>query len=1146
MSNIYDDNDYLYEDEDDDLFADDSIDESSELYDDDAGFETEFVTQIEDSAKPDDDDLFEDDDDLFAETTEVEYTFFDENIEEDEFLEEDEDLFSDEESSFEVASFEVASDMVEEDDEDLFGDDESTFSGIAPVQSMEIAVEDDDDLFEDVPVGSSAKPVQSSYEEEDEDLFEDSTSKVVTTTEPPLLLSKEEFFKKVKEKKSFVEETYTGEVDIDKIRAIYNAHQINPNYSYSLDILIAYMNRFVESITVDIESEKGRISSNTDLNSVKQVMLNLDGKNLFIDNQNHVSNLVGAFMKKINDDPNYTVDEFLSANPKELGLTLPVSVLSDYIVDARAVLSIKTQLEQFKTAADYSIKGALEKRSFTRDSLISLMQTSFSEYDLTYRFALAMSKYVGKLKKEYAQGDYAFEYPTEMEFLDAKLQEGVEFEGKMIELTYPRTYSTVDNTFQCGACRSEEKFKMNVPFVSSVYLQNEGLYLPGVNRCPNCGAINFAYSSTYRDVEVAYKYLSDLTEFLGKQVNKSKINYLKHVHTDQSGQVTLASAKPDYLNEDTVSDNGELLSAIERYKTRVKRFSKSAHIKTVNGHKANSAKPDYHGSYTSEASLGKFLAKFYDKDSAIRNRAVSTIIYHLADNRSFGYGYYLRYSNYVRYESVINSAAILDHLKDCSEGLFQERMQMLFNAFNLYYPDGYEFTKEDVLKVRHAYSDFRNEFEYFKDLRAHYLREIENNLNDLGNLEILQISISEDVFLDFMCCDDVRDMIYKWADRMVIYSTIEEFMNLTLSSKTNYGNKFISKAYFPDEFVEESKKFFTSFGMTKKEIVSESIYPSQDIINLLTEALDLKNLYSKDRFEFYYRLNTLIDSVRNNVGIKYNDSMKTVFNNRLFSSVKKNRLDQRLDALMTHYGSSGRYYYYLEDQFSKEEIDATIKPYHRIQFSSYISKRRMNESLEEYISRITDKEYEPQKDDLIKLKDDLVDDVRYLYVGLDALTITAYSCYNFQQIKEHNVYFAGKLIIDTLLSNYTQSQIFDMLGYSKETVNGLLNTFIEEDIFDVDFEDYRKVYKFTSLLFSDPKVFNEMRGSYRERRGSLFNMSTIVGENLSDNELATRFADELNQNTSLGRASEYRDIYDAQLEYVSPEVRDEVFEYLHI
>ena len=73
-----------------------------------------------------------------------------------------------------------------------------------------------------------------------------------------------------------------------------------------------------------------------------------------------------------------------------------------------------------------------------------------------------------------------------------------------------------------------------------------------------------------------------------------------------------------------------------------------------------------------------------------------------------------------------------------------------------------------------------------------------------------------------------------------------------------------------------------------------------------------------------------------------------------------------------------------------------------------------------------------------------------------------------------------------------------------------------------------------------------MRGSYRERRGSLFNMSTIVGENLSDNELATRFADELNQNTSLGRASEYRDIYDAQLEYVSPEVRDEVFEYLHI
>ena len=1146
MSNIYDDNDYLYEDEDDDLFADDSIDESSELYDDDAGFETEFVTQIEDSAKPDDDDLFEDDDDLFAETTEVEYTFFDENIEEDEFLEEDEDLFSDEESSFEVASFEVASDMVEEDDEDLFGDDESTFSGIAPVQSMEIAVEDDDDLFEDVPVGSSAKPVQSSYEEEDEDLFEDSTSKVVTTTEPPLLLSKEEFFKKVKEKKSFVEETYTGEVDIDKIRAIYNAHQINPNYSYSLDILIAYMNRFVESITVDIESEKGRISSNTDLNSVKQVMLNLDGKNLFIDNQNHVSNLVGAFMKKINDDPNYTVDEFLSANPKELGLTLPVSVLSDYIVDARAVLSIKTQLEQFKTAADYSIKGALEKRSFTRDSLISLMQTSFSEYDLTYRFALAMSKYVGKLKKEYAQGDYAFEYPTEMEFLDAKLQEGVEFEGKMIELTYPRTYSTVDNTFQCGACRSEEKFKMNVPFVSSVYLQNEGLYLPGVNRCPNCGAINFAYSSTYRDVEVAYKYLSDLTEFLGKQVNKSKINYLKHVHTDQSGQVTLASAKPDYLNEDTVSDNGELLSAIERYKTRVKRFSKSAHIKTVNGHKANSAKPDYHGSYTSEASLGKFLAKFYDKDSAIRNRAVSTIIYHLADNRSFGYGYYLRYSNYVRYESVINSAAILDHLKDCSEGLFQERMQMLFNAFNLYYPDGYEFTKEDVLKVRHAYSDFRNEFEYFKDLRAHYLREIENNLNDLGNLEILQISISEDVFLDFMCCDDVRDMIYKWADRMVIYSTIEEFMNLTLSSKTNYGNKFISKAYFPDEFVEESKKFFTSFGMTKKEIVSESIYPSQDIINLLTEALDLKNLYSKDRFEFYYRLNTLIDSVRNNVGVKYNDSMKTVFNNRLFSSVKKNRLDQRLDALMTHYGSSGRYYYYLEDQFSKEEIDATIKPYHRIQFSSYISKRRMNESLEEYISRITDKEYEPQKDDLIKLKDDLVDDVRYLYVGLDALTITAYSCYNFQQIKEHNVYFAGKLIIDTLLSNYTQSQIFDMLGYSKETVNGLLNTFIEEDIFDVDFEDYRKVYKFTSLLFSDPKVFNEMRGSYRERRGSLFNMSTIVGENLSDNELATRFADELNQNTSLGRASEYRDIYDAQLEYVSPEVRDEVFEYLHI
>ena len=1146
MSNIYDDNDYLYEDEDDDLFADDSIDESSELYDDDAGFETEFVTQIKDSAKPDDDDLFEDDDDLFAETTEVEYTFFDENIEEDEFLEEDEDLFSDEESSFEVASFEVASDMVEEDDEDLFGDDESTFSGIAPVQSMEIAVEDDDDLFEDVPVGSSAKPVQSSYEEEDEDLFEDSTSKVVTTTEPPLLLSKEEFFKKVKEKKSFVEETYTGEVDIDKIRAIYNAHQINPNYSYSLDILIAYMNRFVESITVDIESEKGRISSNTDLNSVKQVMLNLDGKNLFIDNQNHVSNLVGAFMKKINDDPNYTVDEFLSANPKELGLTLPVSVLSDYIVDARAVLSIKTQLEQFKTAADYSIKGALEKRSFTRDSLISLMQTSFSEYDLTYRFALAMSKYVGKLKKEYAQGDYAFEYPTEMEFLDAKLQEGVEFEGKMIELTYPRTYSTVDNTFQCGACRSEEKFKMNVPFVSSVYLQNEGLYLPGVNRCPNCGAINFAYSSTYRDVEVAYKYLSDLTEFLGKQVNKSKINYLKHVHTDQSGQVTLASAKPDYLNEDTVSDNGELLSAIERYKTRVKRFSKSAHIKTVNGHKANSAKPDYHGSYTSEASLGKFLAKFYDKDSAIRNRAVSTIIYHLADNRSFGYGYYLRYSNYVRYESVINSAAILDHLKDCSEGLFQERMQMLFNAFNLYYPDGYEFTKEDVLKVRHAYSDFRNEFEYFKDLRAHYLREIENNLNDLGNLEILQISISEDVFLDFMCCDDVRDMIYKWADRMVIYSTIEEFMNLTLSSKTNYGNKFISKAYFPDEFVEESKKFFTSFGMTKKEIVSESIYPSQDIINLLTEALDLKNLYSKDRFEFYYRLNTLIDSVRNNVGVKYNDSMKTVFNNRLFSSVKKNRLDQRLDALMTHYGSSGRYYYYLEDQFSKEEIDATIKPYHRIQFSSYISKRRMNESLEEYISRITDKEYEPQKDDLIKLKDDLVDDVRYLYVGLDALTITAYSCYNFQQIKEHNVYFAGKLIIDTLLSNYTQSQIFDMLGYSKETVNGLLNTFIEEDIFDVDFEDYRKVYKFTSLLFSDPKVFNEMRGSYRERRGSLFNMSTIVGENLSDNELATRFADELNQNTSLGRASEYCDIYDAQLEYVSPEVRDEVFEYLHI
>lgn len=1146
MSNIYDDNDYLYEDEDDDLFADDSIDESSELYDDDAGFETEFVSQIEDSAKPDDEDTSEDDDDLFSETSEVEYTFFDENVGEDEFLEEDEDLFSDEESSFEVASFEVASDMVEEDDEDLFGDDESTFSGIAPVQSMEIAVEDDDDLFEDVPVGSSAKPVQSSYEEEDEDLFEDSTSKVVTTTEPPLLLSKEEFFKKVKEKKSFVEETYTGEVDIDKIRAIYNAHQINPNYSYSLDILIAYMNRFVESITVDIESEKGRISSNTDLNSVKQVMLNLDGKNLFIDNQNHVSNLVGAFMKKINDDPNYTVDEFLSANPKELGLTLPVSVLSDYIVDARAVLSIKTQLEQFKTAADYSIKGALEKRSFTRDSLISLMQTSFSEYDLTYRFALAMSEYVGKLKKEYAQGDYAFEYPTEMEFLDAKLQEGVEFEGKMIELTYPRTYSTVDNTFQCGACRSEEKFKMNVPFVSSVYLQNEGLYLPGVNRCPNCGAINFAYSSTYRDVEVAYKYLSDLTEFLGKQVNKSKINYLKHVHTDQSGQVTLASAKPDYLNEDTVSDNGELLSAIERYKTRVKRFSKSAHIKTVNGHKANSAKPDYHGSYTSEASLGKFLAKFYDKDSAIRNRAVSTIIYHLADNRSFGYGYYLRYSNYVRYESVINSAAILDHLKDCSEGLFQERMQMLFNAFNLYYPDGYEFTKEDVLKVRHAYSDFRNEFEYFKDLRAHYLREIENNLNDLGNLEILQISISEDVFLDFMCCDDVRDMIYKWADRMVIYSTIEEFMNLTLSSKTNYGNKFISKAYFPDEFVEESKKFFTSFGMTKKEIVSESIYPSQDIINLLTEALDLKNLYSKDRFEFYYRLNTLIDSVRNNVGVKYNDSMKTVFNNRLFSSVKKNRLDQRLDALMTHYGSSGRYYYYLEDQFSKEEIDATIKPYHRIQFSSYISKRRMNESLEEYISRITDKEYEPQKDDLIKLKDDLVDDVRYLYVGLDALTITAYSCYNFQQIKEHNVYFAGKLIIDTLLSNYTQSQIFDMLGYSKETVNGLLNTFIEEDIFDVDFEDYRKVYKFTSLLFSDPKVFNEMRGSYRERRGSLFNMSTIVGENLSDNELATRFADELNQNTSLGRASEYRDIYDAQLEYVSPEVRDEVFEYLHI
>lgn len=1146
MSNIYDDNDYLYEDEDDDLFADDSIDESSELYDDDAGFETEFVSQIEDSAKPDDEDLFEDDDDLFAETSEVEYTFFDENVEEDEFLEEDEDLFSDEESSFEVASFEVASDMVEEDDEDLFGDNESTFSGIAPVQSMEIAVEDDDDLFEDVPAGSSAKPVQSSYEEEDEDLFEDSTSKVVTTTEPPLLLSKEEFFKKVKEKKSFVEETYTGEVDIDKIRAIYNAHQINPNYSYSLDILIAYMNRFVESITVDIESEKGRISSNTDLNSVKQVMLNLDGKNLFIDNQNHVSNLVGAFMKKINDDPNYTVDEFLSANPKELGLTLPVSVLSDYIVDARAVLSIKTQLEQFKTAADYSIKGALEKRSFTRDSLISLMQTSFSEYDLTYRFTLAMSEYVGKLKKEYAQGDYAFEYPTEMEFLDAKLQEGVEFEGKMIELTYPRTYSTVDNTFQCGACRSEEKFKMNVPFVSSVYLQNEGLYLPGVNRCPNCGAINFAYSSTYRDVEVAYKYLSDLTEFLGKQVNKSKINYLKHVHTDQSGQVTLASAKPDYLNEDTVSDNGELLSAIERYKTRVKRFSKSAHIKTVNGHKANSAKPDYHGSYTSEASLGKFLAKFYDKDSAIRNRAVSTIIYHLADNRSFGYGYYLRYSNYVRYESVINSAAILDHLKDCSEGLFQERMQMLFNAFNLYYPDGYEFTKEDVLKVRHAYSDFRNEFEYFKDLRAHYLREIENNLNDLGNLEILQISISEDVFLDFMCCDDVRDMIYKWADRMVIYSTIEEFMNLTLSSKTNYGNKFISKAYFPDEFVEESKKFFTSFGMTKKEIVSESIYPSQDIINLLTEALDLKNLYSKDRFEFYYRLNTLIDSVRNNLGIRYNDSMKTVFNNRLFSSVKKNRLDQRLDASMTHYGSSGRYYYYLEDQFSKEEIDATIKPYHRIQFSSYISKRRMNESLEEYISRITDKEYEPQKDDLIKLKDDLVDDARYLYVGLDALTITAYSCYNFQQIKEHNVYFAGKLIIDTLLSNYTQSQIFDMLGYSKETVNGLLNTFIEEDIFDVDFEDYRKVYKFTSLLFSDPKVFNEMRGSYRERRGSLFNMSTIVGENLSDNELATRFADELNQNTSLGRASEYRDIYDAQLEYVSPEVRDEVFEYLHI
>lgn len=1147
MSNIYDDNDYLYEDEDEDLFADDSVDESSELYDDDAGFETEFVSQIEDSAKPDDEDLFEDDDDLFAETSEVEYTFFDENVEEDEFLEEDEDLFGDESSDVVegVASDIDASDMVEEDDEDLFGDD-SSFSNIAPVQSMEITVEDDDDLFEDVPVGSSAKPVQSSYEEEDEDLFEDTPSKVVVTTEPPLLLSKEEFFKKVKEKKSFVEETYTGEVDIDKIRAIYNAHQINPNYSYSLDILIAYMNRFVESITVDIESEKGRISSNTDLNSVKQVMLNLDGKNLFIDNQNHVSNLVGAFMKKINDDPNYTVDEFLSANPKELGLTLPVSVLSDYIVDARAVLSIKTQLEQFKTAADYSIKGALEKRSFTRDSLISLMQTSFSEYDLTYRFALAMSEYVGKLKKEYAQGDYSFEYPTEMEFLDAKLQEGVEFEGKMIELTYPRTYSTVDNTFQCGACRSEEKFKMNVPFVSSVYLQNEGLYLPGVNRCPNCGAINFAYSSTYRDVEVAYKYLSDLTEFLGKQVNKSKINYLKHVHTDQSGQVTLASAKPDYLNEDTVSDNGELLSAIERYKTRVKRFSKSAHIKTVNGHKANSAKPDYHGSYTSEASLGKFLAKFYDKDSAIRNRAVSTIIYHLADNRSFGYGYYLRYSNYVRYESVINSAAILDHLKDCSEGLFQERMQMLFNAFNLYYSDGYEFTKEDVLKVRHAYSDFRNEFEYFKDLRAHYLREIENNLNDLGNLEILQISISEDVFLDFMCCDDVRDMIYKWADRMVIYSTIEEFMNLTLSSKTNYGNKFISKAYFPDEFVEESKKFFTSFGMNKKEIASESIYPSQDIINLLTEALDLKNLYSKDRFEFYYRLNTLIDSVRNNVGVKYNDSMKTVFNNRLFSSVKKNRLDQRLDALMTHYGSSGRYYYYLEDQFSKEEIDATIKPYHRIQFSSYISKRRMNESLEEYISRITDKEYEPQKDDLIKLKDDLVDDVRYLYVGLDALTITAYSCYNFQQIKEHNVYFAGKLIIDTLLSNYTQSQIFDMLGYSKETVNGLLNTFIEEDIFDVDFEDYRKVYKFTSLLFSDPKVFNEMRGSYRERRGSLFNMSTIVGENLSDNELATRFADELNQNTSLGRASEYRDIYDAQLEYVSSEVRDEVFEYLHI
>ena len=254
-----------------------------------------------------------------------------------------------------------------------------------------------------------------------------------------------------------------------------------------------------------------------------------------------------------------------------------------------------------------------------------------------------------------------------------------------------------------------------------------------------------------------------------------------------------------------------------------------------------------------------------------------------------------------------------------------------------------------------------------------------------------------------------------------------------------------------------------------------------------------------------------------------------------------------LEKLESTYGKSGKALYYLRGQFSEEEIKSTVKPYHVIAYSKYMSKRREGESLEAYIDRITDKDYNPRYDELYKLDldDELLDTIRRSYVGLDALAITAYSVYSFQRIKEHNVYFAGKLLFDTLLKYHTENDIFRLLDYSSETVNGLIDTFIEEDLFPDNFDEYKNVMRFSALLYSDPIVSVEMSGTYNQRKAALYNVAAFTGD-VTNNQMVNDFVDQIDQSFLRAKVEDNADIYVQQAEYVKPSVQKELFDFLNI